>query len=116
MGQSDLAIDRAQRAVRLSLFDFLNYQSYNALAILLSHTGRYAEAHDALRSSVQLNPSFSVARAFLAAILVLLGRNIEARTEAQQVLALDPPFTVRRFATTRGNRTCRISTSCRRLA
>jgi len=60
-GQSDLAIDRGQRAVRLSRFDFPNYQSYNALAILLSHTGRYAEAHDALRSSVQLNPSLSVA-------------------------------------------------------
>src|SRR5262249_12825508 len=33
MGKTDLAIERAQRALRLSPFDSLNYLSYNALAI-----------------------------------------------------------------------------------
>jgi adenylate cyclase len=83
MGQSSLAIERAQRALRLSPFDFLNYLSYNALAISYFHTERYDDAHEASRSSVQLNPRFSVSRAFLTAILVRLGREEEeAKIEA----------------------------------
>jgi TolB-like protein/Tfp pilus assembly protein PilF len=100
MGQPSLAIERAQRALRLSPFDFLNYLSYNALAISYFHTERYDEAQEASRCSVQLNPRFSVSRAFLTAILVRLGRDDEAKVEAQRVLALDPTFSVRRFSVT----------------
>jgi tetratricopeptide (TPR) repeat protein len=100
LGQSSLAIERAQRALRFSPFDFLNYLSCNALAISYFHTGRYEEAYEASRSSVQLNPRFSVSRAFLAAILVRLGRDEQARIEAQQVIELDPTFTISRFSVT----------------
>jgi adenylate cyclase len=100
MGQSSLAIERAQRALRFSPFDFLNYLSYNALAISYFHTKRYDDAHEASRSSVQLNPRFSVSHAFLTAILIRLGREDEAKIEAQRVVALDPTFTIRRFSVT----------------
>lgn len=102
MGKTEQAIERAQRALRLSPFDFLNYLSFNALAISYLHTGRYEDAHGAARSSVQLNPRFSVCHLFLIAALVRLGRHKEATAEAREVLARDPAFTINRFSITVG--------------
>lgn len=99
-GEPGTAIERAQRALRLSPFDFLNYLAYNALAISYLQLERFAEAHDAARRSVQINPRFSVSHAFLTAALVGIGRLDEAKAQARQVLALDPTFTVQRFAVT----------------
>jgi TolB-like protein/Tfp pilus assembly protein PilF len=100
IGEPDKAIERADTALRLSPFDSLNYLSYNAIAIARFHQCKYKEAHDAARRSVQSNPRFSVCHAFLAAALVRLGRDEEARAEAKRVLALDPSFSVRRFGVT----------------
>jgi TolB-like protein/Flp pilus assembly protein TadD len=102
MGKTELAIERAQRALRLNPFDSLNHLSYNALAISYFQTERFEEARDVARCSVQLNPRFSVPHALLAAALVRLGRNDDARAEAQWVLTLDPTFTIRRFSVTAG--------------
>jgi TolB-like protein len=102
MGKTELAIERAQGALRLSPFDFLNYLSYNALAVSHFVTKRYEQSHDAARRSIQLNPRFSVCHLFLTAALVRLGRNEEAKAEAQRVLVLDPAFTIRRYSVTIG--------------
>jgi len=102
MGRSELAIERARSAIRLSPFDKLNYLSYNALAISYFCAGLFEEAHDAARRSVQLNPRFYVCHLFLAAALVGLGRLDQAQREAQNVLALDPTFAIGRFAVTVG--------------
>jgi adenylate cyclase len=102
MGRTERAIELAQRTLRLSPFDFLNYLSYNALAISYFHTERYEESHAAARHSVQLNPRFSICHLFLAAALMGLGRDTEAKTEAQRVLALDPAFTIRQLSVTVG--------------
>jgi hypothetical protein len=52
MGTTEVAIDRATSALRLSPFDPLNYLPYNALAISYLHMGQFAEAYDvALGSS-----------------------------------------------------------------
>jgi len=102
MGRPEPAIERARLAVRLSPFDRLNYLSYNALVIAYFCTGRFEEAHDAARHSVQLNPRFYVCHLFLAAALAGLGRLDEAEREAQKVLALDPTFAIGRFAVTVG--------------
>jgi TolB-like protein/tetratricopeptide (TPR) repeat protein len=102
MGKAELAIERAQRALRLSPFDSLNYLSYDALAISYMHTRRYEEARNAARGAVESNPGFSVPHALLAATLVRLGRDEEAAVAALRVLALDPTFTIRRFSITVG--------------
>jgi TolB-like protein len=102
MGRTEPAIERARLAVRLSPFDSLNYLSYNALTVAYFCTGRFEEAHDAARHSVQLNPRFYICHLFLAAALVGLGRLDEARREAQKALALDPTFAIARFAVTVG--------------
>jgi TolB-like protein len=100
MGETEIAIERAERALRLSPFDSLNYLSYNALAIAHFTHGRYDDSCAAARRSVQSNPRFSVCHLFLAAALVRLGRDQEARDEASRVMALDSGFTVQRFAVT----------------
>jgi TolB-like protein len=102
MGRTELAIERARLAIRLSPFDSLNYLSYNAIAIACFCAGRFEEAHEAARRSVQLNPRFYVCHLFLVAALVKLGGLDEAQREAQKVLALDPTFAIGRFAITVG--------------
>jgi TolB-like protein len=101
-GKSELAIERAQHALKLSPFDSQNHLSYQALAGANFHLKRYAEACEAARRAVELNPSFSVPYAYLTAALICSGRDQEARTAAQSVLKLDPSFTIRRFSATVG--------------
>jgi TolB-like protein len=96
LGRTEPAIERAQRALRLSPFDSLNYLAYNALAVSYFVTGAYESSRDAARLSVQLNPRFSVSHLYLAAALVRLGDEEEAFRVAQRVLMLDSAFTIRR--------------------
>ncbi len=49
-----------------------------------------------------IEPAFSVRHALLAAALVRLARDDDAKAEAQWVLTLDPTFTIRRFSVTTG--------------
>jgi TolB-like protein/tetratricopeptide (TPR) repeat protein len=98
MGKSELAIDRAQRALRLSPFDNLNFRSNLALAVAYFHTQRYEGAVDAARGAIDANPGFSIPRAVLAAALVRLGRVEQARAAAQAVLECQSSFTIRRTA------------------
>jgi len=102
MGKTELAIERAQRALRLSPFDPLNVRPCTALAISHFHTKRYDEAADAARRAIEFNPGFSPPHALLAAALIRLGRVEEAEAAAQRVLGLQPTFTVRKFSVTVG--------------
>ena len=97
LGQTEGAIERAQRALRLSPFDPLNYLAYNTLAVSYFLTGRHEAARDAARLSVRLNPDFSVCHLFLAAPLIRLGAIKEAKTAAQRVMTLDPAFAISRL-------------------
>jgi TolB-like protein/Tfp pilus assembly protein PilF len=97
-GMPELAIERARHALRISPFDTLNYLSYIALSIASFQTGRFDEARDAARRAVESNPDFSVPHALLAAALARLGQAEEARAEALQVLALEPPFSIDRYS------------------
>jgi len=102
LGDAATALERSGRALRLSPFDRLNYLSLNARAIAYFHLRQFEQAHDAAKRSVELNPRFSVSRAFLAAVLAELGRDAEAKAEAGRVLALDSTFSVNRFLVTVG--------------
>jgi tetratricopeptide (TPR) repeat protein len=102
LGDAATALERSERALRLSPFDRLNYLSLNARAISYFHLRQFDRAYEAATRSVELNPRFSVSRAFLAAVLAELGRDTEAKAEANRVLALDPSFSVNRFLVTVG--------------
>lgn len=95
MGKIEPAVERAQRSLRLSPFDSYNFRSNHALALAYFHNQRFEDAVDAARSAINTNPSFSVARAVLAAALLRLGRIPEAKTAAGEVLECEPTFTIR---------------------
>jgi TolB-like protein len=102
LGKREDAVERGQRALRLSPFDSLNYLAHNALAIAHLTAGEHEAAYEAARHSVQINPRFSVCRLFLVAALAKLGRIEEAKAQAETVLALDPNFSIGRFQTVVG--------------
>lgn len=92
MGQSEVAIERAKRALELSPFDTLI--AHMAIAVAELHMQRYDEAHRAASLAVEANTSFSVPLVLLTVALVKLGRMGDARETASRVLALDPTFTM----------------------
>ncbi len=102
MGKAELAIERAERAIRLSPFDSYNFRSHHALAIAYFHLQRYQAAVNAARQAIDYNPRFSIARAILAAALLRVGRAAEAKTAARDVLECQPTFTIRGLALTAG--------------
>jgi adenylate cyclase len=93
-GYPERAIERAQRALRLSPFDPMNFMPNCALAIAHLHGDRCEDARDAARQAVAISPRFSVCHAHMAAALERLGEHEAAR----QVLVLNPGFTVSGFA------------------
>jgi TolB-like protein/Flp pilus assembly protein TadD len=97
-GKTDLAVQRAQLALRLGPFDSMRWRANHALAVAYFHARRYGEAMEAARNVIDVNPVYSLPRAFLVAALVRLDRMEEARTMAKTVLECDPSFTIRNTA------------------
>lgn len=98
MGKTEVAIERAQLAIRLSPFDIYNFRAYHALAIAHFCSQRYVDAMDAARSAVHADPTFAPGHAVMAAALWRLGRRAEAKAAARDVLEHDPTFTIRRLS------------------
>ena len=94
IGRSELAIERAQRALRLGPFDSLIWRAHHALSIAYFDSHRYGDAADSARSVIAANSAYSLPRAILAAALVRLGRLDEARAAARTVLEHEPSFTI----------------------
>lgn len=101
-GQTEVAVERAERALKLSPFDSLNYLSYVALAGANFQLKRYELGHVWARRAVEANPDFSVPYAYLTAVLVRLGRAEDAKATVRTMLKLDPGFTIRRYRVTVG--------------
>ena len=93
-GESAIAIEQAELALRLSPFDPLTNQRHMAIAIAHFVAGRYEESAVAANRSVQANPRFSPPYWMRAAALANLGRVDEAKIVAQRLLEAQPPFTI----------------------
>jgi TolB-like protein len=98
MGKAELAIERAERAIRLSPFDSCNFRSYHALAIASFSRRQYQDAVAAARNAVHCNPHFGPARGVLAAALLRVGRAAEAKAAGRDMLECEPTFTTRAFS------------------
>ena len=99
MGKTELAIERGNRALRVSPFDPWNsYLAHMGVSVAYFHTKRYEEARDAARRAVEANPGFSVPHTLLTATLARLDHMEEARSAARQVLELQPNFTIQGFS------------------
>jgi TolB-like protein len=100
MGKTELAIERAQHALRLSPFG--DTSSYLALSIAYFNTKRYAEARDSALRASATNPRFSIPYILLTASLVRLGRLEEAKVTMHIVVELNPSFTMAQWSATVG--------------
>ena len=98
MGETALAIERAQLALRLSPFDPLRWGALSAITIAHLLDGRYQEAAEFARRTVQLNPGFSTGLAFLAGALARSGRDGEAREVAARLVTMELAFSSRSVA------------------
>jgi tetratricopeptide (TPR) repeat protein len=93
-GESAIAIEQAEQALRLSPFDSLSNLSYMAIAIAHFVAGRFEEAAAAASKAVQANPRFSPPYWMRAAALASLGRIDDAEAVAQLLLKVQPQFTI----------------------
>jgi adenylate cyclase len=97
MGRSELAIERAKLALRLSPFDPSLWVSYLGLGLAYFKTGMLDDSLEATRRAIRANPRFSTSHTMLAAILARLGRPSEAKAAATQVMAMEPSFSTGAF-------------------
>ncbi len=91
-GDAELAIEWAEKGMRLSPFDPWITVALHGLFLAHFLRGRFDEAVAASRRSVRSKPSFSISHMMLAAALVKVGRIDEARAAAERVLQLQPNF------------------------
>ena len=93
-GDDSVAIDHAERAIRLSPFDPLLYLPYVGLAYAHFAAGRFEEAAAAASLASQSNPRFSMPYVLHASALANLGRAQEAEQLLHRLREIDPGLTV----------------------
>lgn len=93
-GDDAIAVEQANRALRLSPFDPLIYLPYAGLAYAYFAAGRFEEAAAAASLATQSNPRFSVPHLLHAAALTGLGRSEDAEAVVQRLRELEPGITV----------------------
>jgi adenylate cyclase len=98
-GESAIAIQQAEQALRLSPFDPLSNIRHMAIAIAHFVAGRFEQAAVAANRATQAHPRFSPPYWMRAAALARLGRIKEAQTVAQQLLEVQPQFTIASITT-----------------
>ena len=93
-GESAIAIQQAEQALRLSPFDPLSNIRHMAIAIAHFVAGRFEEAAAAAHRATQGQPRFSPPYWMRAAALANLDRIDEAKIMAQRLLDVQPQFTI----------------------
>jgi adenylate cyclase len=93
-GDDAIAVEQANRALRLSPFDPLIYLPYVGLAYAHFAASRFEATVAAASLATQSNPRFSVPQILHAAALGSLGRREDAKTVVQRLLELQPGITV----------------------
>jgi adenylate cyclase len=93
-GDDAIAVEQANRAVRLSPFDPWIYTPYIGLAYAHFAAGRFEETVAAASLATQSNPRFTVPQILHAAALGCLDRSEDAKTVVQRLLELQPGLTV----------------------
>jgi TolB-like protein/Flp pilus assembly protein TadD len=93
-GDDAMAVEQAERAIRLSPFDPLLYVPYIALAYAHFAAGRFDDAAIAAGRASQSNPKFTMPHVLHAAALANLGRDEEALAEVGRLRELEPDLTV----------------------
>ena len=69
-GRDDVALDHAERSIRLSPFDPMRYHAEYAVAHTDFANRRYTEAVDTLRKTIKAKPRFPIVHALLITSLM----------------------------------------------
>src|SRR5467141_2130546 len=93
-GDDAIAVEQANRALRLSPFDPWIQLPYTGLAYAHFAAGRFEETVAAASLATQSNPRLSVPQILHAAALGCLDRSEDARIAVQRLIALVPGITV----------------------
>jgi adenylate cyclase len=93
-GDDAIAVEQANRALRLSPVDPWIYMPYIGLAYAHFAARRFEETVAAASLATQSNPRFSVPQILHAAALGCLDRSEDAKTVVQRLLELQPDLTV----------------------
>jgi TolB-like protein len=93
-GDHAIAVEQANRAIRLSPFDPLIQLPYTGLAYAHFAAGRFEETVAAASLATQSNPRLTVPQILHTAALGCLERSQEAKAAVQRLLELQPGLTV----------------------
>jgi TolB-like protein/Flp pilus assembly protein TadD len=97
-GRWEESIGYAEKAMRLAPFPPVWF--YWILGRSYFMTGQYEKAVETFKKAVHVSPDYLTAHAFLAASLSSLGRRAEAAAEADEVLRINPKFSLDSYAKT----------------
>jgi adenylate cyclase len=92
--EPELAIERVERARRLSPFDPMVYSFLNALAFAHFIAGRYEDAIVHAKQSLSERPNYVPPQEIVVVALMALGRVEEARDRASSILTAAPGYTI----------------------
>jgi adenylate cyclase len=95
-GRAEEAIPFLRKAIRLSPFGPSIY--YYIFGYALMGTGRFEESISAFKKAIQRVPDNILPHIGLAATYSMMGREKEARAEAEEVLRINPKFSVDKYA------------------
>jgi tetratricopeptide (TPR) repeat protein len=97
-GDATRSIDWGEQALRLNPLDAMNCVPQGMIGFGNFLAGRHEQAIEAGRRAVEMNPGFSILHGWLAAPLARLGRIGEAKAAGSRLMALDPHFSIGRWA------------------
>ena len=93
-GQPEEAIRSFERSIRLSPVDPSMFSKLTGMGIAFICLGRFDEAVSVVKKALRSNPTLAMGYRCLAAALAHLGRDVEARCAATQLLAIEPNFRI----------------------
>lgn len=94
-GEPEKGLALVRKAMRLNPHYPYNYPFHLGQALYILH--RYPEAVDAFNNGLKSNPGSERMHLWLAAAYAQMGRLDDANWEAQQVMVLDPDFSIERI-------------------
>jgi adenylate cyclase len=95
VGRPEEAIPLFQKAIRLSPFGISSL--YSDFGMALFNTGRFEEAIPAYKKAIQIAPDALHPHIWLAVTYSMTDREKEARAEAEEVLRINPKFSLDDF-------------------
>jgi tetratricopeptide (TPR) repeat protein len=97
LGQPELALQRFERAMKLSPLDPFAFNTRIGMAGALARSGKLGEAVAIAKDVTKKHPEVTWAHRQLASWAAMAGDLETARTAARRLLAAQPDFSIRRF-------------------